>query len=383
MTEESAALSCQQQFELITESNIKINGLSNINESLSIHYLIYKIVNLENGKHYIGQHKTENPLDKYMGSGGLITQAIAKHGIDKFVKTILFDFDNFEEMNEKEKELVPLSACYPHDKMSYNLREGGQHGEFTLYQRRKMSQVQKDNWEHKSKEEKERISKNHRDSWKHKSEEEKERIREEHRKSWRSKSPKDRHEHGMKVKAYFDNLPQEKKDERSRYMREVMLSDRNGMRGEKLKDHMSPEAYESWKKKVGDVSRRSAQNPAWHKKMSEVTSGKNNPMYGKNWQDFSTPERVAQWRQNLSQVTSGKNNPMYGKDSWANHTSEERAIRVQKFRQSINGKNKGKKCMKHPNETKWIYVKPEDVQAFLDKGYRFYSWHKQAYKDRC
>lgn len=92
---------------------------------MSVHYLIYRIDNLENGKHYIGQHKTENPLDKYMGSGGLIIQAIAKHGIEKFVKTILFDFNNFEEMNEKEKELVPLSACYPHDKMSYNLAEGG------------------------------------------------------------------------------------------------------------------------------------------------------------------------------------------------------------------------------------------------------------------
>jgi len=60
-----------------------------------------------------------------MGSGELINKAIAKHGIEKFVKTILFDFDNFEEMNEKEKELVPLSACYPNDPLSYNLREGG------------------------------------------------------------------------------------------------------------------------------------------------------------------------------------------------------------------------------------------------------------------
>lgn len=60
-----------------------------------------------------------------MGSGELINKAIAKYGIEKFVKTILFDFDNFEEMNEKEKELIPLSACYPYDPTSYNLREGG------------------------------------------------------------------------------------------------------------------------------------------------------------------------------------------------------------------------------------------------------------------
>ena len=66
-----------------------------------------------------------------MGSGDLIVKAIAKYGVEKFVKTILFDFDNFDEMNEKEKELVPLLACYPHDPMSYNLREGGNHGELT------------------------------------------------------------------------------------------------------------------------------------------------------------------------------------------------------------------------------------------------------------
>ena len=61
----------------------------------------------------------------------MILKAIAKHGVEKFVKSILFDFDNFDEMNEKEKELVPLSSCYPHDKMSYNLKEGGHNGRLT------------------------------------------------------------------------------------------------------------------------------------------------------------------------------------------------------------------------------------------------------------
>ena len=60
-----------------------------------------------------------------MGSGKLILNALRKYDIKNFVKTILFDFDNFEKMNEKEKELVPLSACYPNDKTSYNLIEGG------------------------------------------------------------------------------------------------------------------------------------------------------------------------------------------------------------------------------------------------------------------
>jgi hypothetical protein len=60
-----------------------------------------------------------------MGSGDLIKAAIEKYPISCFSKEILHDFNTFEEMNEKEKELVPLSACYPYDKLSYNLREGG------------------------------------------------------------------------------------------------------------------------------------------------------------------------------------------------------------------------------------------------------------------
>ena len=34
-------------------------------------------------------------------------------------------------MNEKEKELVPISACYPYNPMSYNLIEGGSNGQLT------------------------------------------------------------------------------------------------------------------------------------------------------------------------------------------------------------------------------------------------------------
>ncbi len=55
-------------------------------------------------------------------------KALKKYDLSCFTKEILFDFDNFEDMNNKEKELVPLSACYPNDPMSYNLREGGFNG---------------------------------------------------------------------------------------------------------------------------------------------------------------------------------------------------------------------------------------------------------------
>ena len=105
-----------------------IIGLENINEQLSTHFIIYRMVNNINGKYYIGQHKTENCLDEYSGSGTLICKAKDRYGLSAFTKEILFDFADFESMNRKEEELVQLSNCYPQDPMSYNLTVGGNGG---------------------------------------------------------------------------------------------------------------------------------------------------------------------------------------------------------------------------------------------------------------
>jgi len=67
-------------------------------------------------------HKTKNLNDGYMGSGKLIKNAIAKYGIENFIKDILYIFDNENDMKNKERELVVLNE------MSYNLCEGGKGG---------------------------------------------------------------------------------------------------------------------------------------------------------------------------------------------------------------------------------------------------------------
>lgn len=91
------------------------------------HYLVYKTTCLLNGKIYIGQHQTYDPNDDYLGSGRELRQDISNLGRENFKREILFDFDNFEDMDNKEKELVTEEFIARED--TYNVRLGGQNPE--------------------------------------------------------------------------------------------------------------------------------------------------------------------------------------------------------------------------------------------------------------
>jgi hypothetical protein len=86
-------------------------------------YTIYKITNKETGQIYIGQHVTNNLDDGYMGSGIRIVNSVNKHGRDIFDKDIMFVFDNFEEMDRKEAEIVNEEFIRRSD--TYNVILGG------------------------------------------------------------------------------------------------------------------------------------------------------------------------------------------------------------------------------------------------------------------
>lgn len=79
-----------------------------------------------NNKIYIGKHQTKDLNDSYMGSGKHLKHSIEKYGIDNFKKEIIFIFDNENDMNAKEAELVTEDFCANDN--TYNICVGGQGG---------------------------------------------------------------------------------------------------------------------------------------------------------------------------------------------------------------------------------------------------------------
>ena len=89
-------------------------------------FYLYKIENILDGKYYIGVHKTSNLDDGYFGSGKLLHQAISKHGVENFKKTILQFFDNESDMFDAEASIV--NEEFVRDRRTYNMKVGGNGG---------------------------------------------------------------------------------------------------------------------------------------------------------------------------------------------------------------------------------------------------------------
>ena len=111
-----------------TSEGILVSGLSCVNQSLSVHNIIYKMTNTINGHFYIGKHTTTNVLDSYYGSGIALKDAYIKYGLYVFHKEILYDFEDISACYDKERELVPELSCRQFNIECYNLKPGGYGG---------------------------------------------------------------------------------------------------------------------------------------------------------------------------------------------------------------------------------------------------------------
>lgn len=94
------------------------------------YYIIYKTTNLINGKIYIGQHSTNKLDDGYLGSGVRMKSLFRKYKKINFSREILHVFDNYEEMNAKEIELITEEFVKCKD--NYNLAIGGRENQGVL-----------------------------------------------------------------------------------------------------------------------------------------------------------------------------------------------------------------------------------------------------------
>ena len=84
-----------------------------------MHYTVYKTTNILNNKTYVGKHQTEDINDSYLGSGILLKEAIKQHGKSKFIKEVLFVYDNESAMNAKEIEVINAELVNRRD--TYNV----------------------------------------------------------------------------------------------------------------------------------------------------------------------------------------------------------------------------------------------------------------------
>lgn len=93
------------------------------------YFTIYETTNLINGKKYIGMHSTNNLNDDYIGSGTIFRRAVEKYGKNNFKKEILYVFNSFNDMKDKETELVTKDIVESNE--YYNMKTGGEGGVYS------------------------------------------------------------------------------------------------------------------------------------------------------------------------------------------------------------------------------------------------------------
>ena len=267
-----------------------------------------------------------------MGSGKLLLKAQKKYQLSSFTKIILFDYDNFYDMDNKEKELVQLSNCFPQDQMSYNLVSGGRNYETTDSIKTKISQQRHLYFQNLPQEKLDEIRVKSKELWDSRTDEEKERIIEKCRKA--------------------------------------NLGKNNPMYGHACTEFMTEKQIRKRKENI-----------------SKSLSGKNNPMYGHACTEFMTEEQIRNWKENISKAVAGEKHPIYGTKMLYDLEGKRHYIKIDKIHHYLNlgwkeskSKNRldkrnkthvtyGRKWMHIPNTNIRKLVLNNEIQKYLDLGY--------------
>jgi len=117
--------------------------------------IIYKTINLINGKIYIGQDSKND--DKYIGSGYLLSEAIKKYGKDNFKKEILDICEDKKDLDNKEIYWIKYYKSTD-KKIGYNISNGGTGGKLVEVEWKKGRSYEEAYGEDKAKEIKEKFS---------------------------------------------------------------------------------------------------------------------------------------------------------------------------------------------------------------------------------
>ena len=83
------------------------------------YYYIYEVTNLINGKKYIGQHRTDDINDGYLGSGTLLKKARLEFGDENFKLEIIEFCKDIAELYEREDYYITDEIAESND--YYNL----------------------------------------------------------------------------------------------------------------------------------------------------------------------------------------------------------------------------------------------------------------------
>lgn len=90
------------------------------------YHFVYRTINTENGKFYLGVHSTSVLKDGYIGSGTVLKKAVSKYGREAFYREVLGYFRTREEANNFE--LLKITEPLRTSDSTYNLKPGGSGG---------------------------------------------------------------------------------------------------------------------------------------------------------------------------------------------------------------------------------------------------------------